>query len=458
MSGYFDRLEDELRAAVPLAAARPRVRIRRPAFGAVAAALGVGVTIAVVVVAVALLGHARPTAATRTAPGRPASRTVRAKAAGHRASAPLAEPAVQASSRAVLLAEFAVLRRPQTAADRAWTPPHVAGERLVPSLTRLAETLIDRERVFFTVGRYPGAPRGWSWRLEAYFVAPDGHATAITGGGTFSSLSHDGATVDFAPVSVAPPTRDGATIWVSVVPDVIRHVRWTFSPRYGCRAGGVCPSGSPVTYTIPTHSNLATTWVRQRGDCAAPGCVGPTAVTWMGPRGISGYTLSMSSGSVAPVLRGDAIGGARFGQPAAAAITTVTRLLGPPSHPYAASSSCPVDHDAGWSSPRVTGLLWLFFTRGHLVGYQYGKGNRGRGKTLSTSQGMTVGQPLSVARRLYGSALQLSAAQGGSWRVRTSTGALSGYDEAAPGHGVTNIDNRVESIDAGTVGCPAVTP
>ena len=116
MSGdYFDALESELREAVPRAARNRGGLGRRrwlPSRTVVAATLSVATTVAVAAVAIVLLGH-------------------------HRASAPRAsvpqerrrQPGVQVSggslgsipTLAQLRDNFAVLRRPQTAADRTFT-------------------------------------------------------------------------------------------------------------------------------------------------------------------------------------------------------------------------------------------------------------------------------------------------------------------------------------------------
>ena len=66
MADYFDRLELELRGAVPRATSDPRAyplrSRRRPRPGNLVVGLSVAVTVAVVVLAVALVGHAHTTA------------------------------------------------------------------------------------------------------------------------------------------------------------------------------------------------------------------------------------------------------------------------------------------------------------------------------------------------------------------------------------------------------------
>ncbi|HUB05340.1 MAG TPA: hypothetical protein VMA76_09715 [Solirubrobacteraceae bacterium] len=154
MADYFDRLELELRAAVPRATAhryphphpharRLRPARRRPRPGTVCVAVSVAVTAAVVVLAVALVGHAH-NAALRTPPSSRHPSTGQATAA---------VPTLQQ-----LLANFAVLRRPQTAADRSWQPDPDPGARSLPEATRLARTLPGGNRVFVSLEKLTAPP------------------------------------------------------------------------------------------------------------------------------------------------------------------------------------------------------------------------------------------------------------------------------------------------------------
>jgi hypothetical protein len=83
----------------------------------------------------------------------------------------------------------------------------------------------------------------------------------------------------------------------------------------------------------------------------------------------------------------------------------------------------------------------LFFGHGRFVGYEYS------GRFLATTAGLRVGDTIARARQLYGAAFNTSAAQGGSW----SAAGLRGY-LTAPQNG------RIATIDAGNVGCPALSP
>ncbi len=129
----------------------------------------------------------------RSAPPRP-----RAKAAS------LAPQATQPVTNAVptlgqLLAHFAVLRRPQTAADRSWGEGDIGPYwRPLNGLTRLAATSSNGDRVFLTVDQFRGP-------------APHGHVAAVPKVGS-SSMSVSVVDKQGNDSSGAPPTtRTSAT-------------------------------------------------------------------------------------------------------------------------------------------------------------------------------------------------------------------------------------------------------
>jgi hypothetical protein len=105
--------------------------------------------------------------------------------------------------------------------------------------------------------------------------------------------------------------------------------------------------------------------------------------------------------------------------------------------------------------------LVAYFRHARFAGYSYSEGSRGRGKHargLSTQKGLRLGDTMARGRRLYGKSFHTSTAQGGSWTVRTSLGKLIGYAVAPAGQPVVSARSTVASIDAGDVGCPAMTP
>lgn len=156
---------------------------------------------------------------------------------------------------------------------------------------------------------------------------------------------------------------------------------------------------------------------------------------------------------VRSVLSGDGIGRARFGEKTSAVIDPLGALLGQsPSRRYHRTHLCQVDHEADWPGLRV------FFRRGRFAGYAYGLAYQyanmaGPEPALSTLRGLRVGDPAQRGRRLYGSAFRLSAAQGGTWSVRTRQGRIFGYTS-----GPRDLQGPITSIEAGYVGCPALTP
>jgi hypothetical protein len=161
------------------------------------------------------------------------------------------------------------------------------------------------------------------------------------------------------------------------------------------------------------------------------------------------------------VLRGDGLGDERFGE----SQTTVTAELdgefGSPTATQTYSGDCGIDAMVRW------GEISTFYSGGSFVGYRvlgasatYPSGGGfyygGVGHQGVTQEGLRVGDTLTEAQSLYGSALTTSTAQGGTYDVATSTGKLLGYLSGVPGQSSTPL--VIESIGAGLVGCPAASP
>lgn len=107
----------------------------------------------------------------------------------------------------------------------------------------------------------------------------------------------------------------------------------------------------------------------------------------------------------------------------------------------------------------------MYFRRGAFAGYQVGDPpgpsmlrRPPGGWALATGRGLRVGDTLAQGRRLYGHAFTLSFAQGGSYKMRTAHGAMEGYAWGSPKHGDVSWQSYVATIDAGDVGCAALTP
>ena len=147
-------------------------------------------------------------------------------------------------------------------------------------------------------------------------------------------------------------------------------------------------------------------------------------------------------------LAGHGIGQARFGQPQRQVLAELEAILGPPARPYRASGyGCGVDRVIGWPG------LQAYFGHGRFAGYSY------QGTDLQTTAGLRVGDSVRQARRLYRSSLRLSFEQGGAWFARTPDGQLDGFTYGRSGNR-TDIGptSRIGTIEAGAVGCAALSP
>jgi hypothetical protein len=169
------------------------------------------------------------------------------------------------------------------------------------------------------------------------------------------------------------------------------------------------------------------------------------------------------------VLRGNGIGAVRFGVPPHAVRIAIDSLLGQAGLSYKPTAAqCGVDHSIVWWDDRTAnGLpnLVAYFGHSKFVGYQYGEYGTMipprpplRGAELATARGLRIGDTLARGRTLYGRAFTLSAAQGGTWSVRTARGLLDGYAWGTPRHGDVSWQSTVATIDAGDVGCAALSP
>ncbi len=164
---------------------------------------------------------------------------------------------------------------------------------------------------------------------------------------------------------------------------------------------------------------------------------------------------------VRKVLAGNGLGTVIFGRSREDVITALTPLLGRARSGYKRMPpECGVDHTITW--PTLTG----YFRSDRFVGYQYGEPGTtaaprapSHGAALATTRGLAIGDKLARGRRLYGAAFKISAAQGGSFTITTPSGRLSGYAwVGAKARSVLSPTNLVATVDAGDVGCPALSP
>jgi hypothetical protein len=171
---------------------------------------------------------------------------------------------------------------------------------------------------------------------------------------------------------------------------------------------------------------------------------------------------------------GNGLGEVQFGAPRQQVVAALRPRLGSP-HAPAQTAGCGISQTLSWELTLVlrdgrvkhNDYLRVAFTRGRFAGYQLG-GNapegqsprqpavRVRATTLQTAGGLAVGDTLGRGRRLYGGAFRVLNVKGGSWKVRTPRGTLSGY---ARTHRFPLTSNAVVgTIDAGHIGCPVVSP
>ncbi|MGH2873932.1 MAG: hypothetical protein ACRDL5_15905 [Solirubrobacteraceae bacterium] len=180
-----------------------RVRV-----GGLFAAFGVAIAVAVAAAGIVLVGHARPS------------------------RAPAAGAVVPAAARG-LVSQLAVLRRPQTAADRAvpWSTDQVqrrSFDRLVPGLTRRVFTFPNGRGLFMVILAHPtsyGAPGSLlPSRLG------DGVALwSLCCNGVDEQASWLSADTQLVPEERGVPQASAMYYAYSVVSDRVARVKWTFA-------------------------------------------------------------------------------------------------------------------------------------------------------------------------------------------------------------------------------------
>ncbi len=181
--------------------------------------------------------------------------------------------------------------------------------------------------------------------------------------------------------------------------------------------------------------------------------------------------LPRSRARIIDVLAGEGVGGVRFGASPAAVRVTLDALMGANGGAYFQRNGCGIDHEIDWPS-RSTGaapdrvpVLSVFFKRGRFVGYQYGEYGSPtkprysrRAVGLASVRGLRIGESLALAYRLYGRAFTISASQGGTWSAATVRGQLRGFAWGTTKHGKVGSQSLIDTIGAGDLGCPALSP
>ena len=382
-----------------------------------------------------------------------------------------------APTLAQLLDNFEVLRRPQNSVDRSWQPNCGCG---------------GAARQLSALTRYVGKAGGYGIYLDVEQLIAPGQLNLSAGSYLLNVDAVDRRANNVSSTSFGPNTGFTVTpfepyrnVWVGVVPDGVATVSWTFVCRPAEMRNGFCGRTGSQTVTVPAINNIAARHVTVLGGCRRT--VGPPGfarcppqhavrVTWRGPRGHVVASFPGFGNLPAPpfvkggrgyrVLRtlgSTVVADAVLGQVWRSAEDQVTRTLGPPADMNVGVRDCGIQHETVWTSPAVAEPLTVFEQNDRLVGYRYGAPlnqiglKQGPGAVLQTARGLTIGQTIAQASRLYGRRLSTSARDGvGSWRVTERDGGQSGLvlPITYPLRSVKN-QNLIATIDAGNVGCAA---
>lgn len=379
-----------------------------------------------------------------------------------------------------LLANFAVLRRGQTAADRSWKPPCDCGTTVqIRKLTRLATALPNGYRVFLDVKRATSSGSQFlpgSYLLGLNLVNRSGDASSVEFGSntqysiypiSTGRMGFRGSSPLYAP--------HGNQAFASLVPDGVATVKWTVDvrcPKIASSHGVHCPTPGSQTFTVPVVNNIAARLLP--GVDSDQFYADISKVSWLGRGGrviaaFNGYGNLAAPPFLAghlntgnrSILTGTGIAGARIGESTAHAIQMITRLLGPAAYANAASG-CGIDHQTVWDSPTTADPLTVYSQAGRFVGYQYGAPpaqigmKQGPGAVLTTKNGLTLSMPIGAAKRLYpNDVATVSSPRLGRFSITDQANRIYGYalPNTYPAHSVSNRD-PIATIGAGNTGCP----
>jgi hypothetical protein len=210
------------------------------------------------------------------------------------------------------------------------------------------------------------------------------------------------------------------------------------APPSGCVSPDTAGSRSTPTSTAPTSSTTT-----------APPSTTTTSTT--SPLRTSVQALPPTGSAV--LLLGNGIGNVHFGDTQTSATAALSDELGSaPTKSINEQGNCTIDHAEQW------GNIVAYFDKGVFIGYSTlsANGEPLPDGNLVTAEGLRVGDTLASAQQLYGSELTTSFAQGGSWVAVTPQGGLEGFLSEEPDQ--SSPAPTILSIEAGAVGCPAMTP
>jgi hypothetical protein len=262
-----------------------------------------------------------------------------------------------------------------------------------------------------------------------------------------------------------------SSTWVSVIPDGVATVRWTFGCYPAARVR--CAAGIPHTYTVEVVQNVAARRVPDSGSC--PGCAQPVQVEWLARDGSALAAFGPTEGNLpAPpfVAGGEERASSTCSPPTGSRrpgserrrrtpSPRWTHCSAPAAQPDVAAGGCGIDHESVWTSPAVAEPLTSFQRAGHFAGYRYGAPvseiglEPGPGASLRTARGLSVGATIGAVRRLYGRRVSTRVSRSaGSWRARVSGGTIGGAVLPIR-YPLRSIGDRnpIVTIEAGDTGC-----
>jgi streptogramin lyase len=256
----------------------------------------------------------------------------------------------------------------------------------------------------------------------------------------------DGSVLAMNELSLVRLAPSGAQTIVSFYPGTFHGIRG-FSPD------GIAVAPDGTIYVDTFYGN---------------GFADRSAIASVSPDGGVSQVLWESTDEPVFTLLANGINTARFGDAQATVTAMFDKLVGRPTSTETLGSpgNCGIDATERW------GEVTAFFSHTRFVGYRalgsttrYPSGGGfsfgGVGHEAQTELGLRVGYTLTMAEDLYrlayATTLTTSAAQGGTWTLTTPDGVRHGYLSGEVGQ-YPPSELLIESIGAGSVGCPAVTP
>jgi hypothetical protein len=166
-----------------------------------------------------------------------------------------------------------------------------------------------------------------------------------------------------------------------------------------------------------------------------------------------GYGVTRVVSSSPILLLGNGVGTVPFGTSQSNAISRLESLFGNlQTISRTSTKNCGL---TAWANGSNAGFA---FVEHKFVGFEIGSANAKivAHPDVISSKGLRLGDTIREAEEIYGSSFTTSAAQGGSWEMRTRAGRLVGLLVGPPGP--VGSSDQIQMIAAGYLGCPAMTP